>query len=419
MKKILWFSNLVFSETTIKSSGTWLNAMGWALASREDVQLINISQARVQTVSRVDCGKILQWVVPYEKLRRNGLPSKLTMKGIADVVSVVQPDLIHVWGTENYWGLLTARKLLTQPALLDMQGIKYAIAPKMMGDLTFSEILKCISVKEFLRPSSFFFCSQANFEKGRRFEEEIIQGHRFVAVQSNWVRAHVEAVSQASQIFPTRILLRHEFMEAPPWQVKQKSDSPVIFTPSGCSIPYKGLHVLLRALAILKKTYSCIRLVVGGALPQAGIRRSGYERWLLREVNRLNLSENVFFLGSLSAQEIIHQFNLASVAVIPSFIESYSLSLAEAMVAGVPVVVSYAGAMPELAEEDKSALFFPSGDAVMCACRIKELLESPNLSMRLSVNARQVGRLRHNPSDVVKRQLEIYDAILDPTPCCL
>ncbi|NLJ01217.1 MAG: glycosyltransferase family 1 protein, partial [Bacteroidales bacterium] len=42
-RKILWFSGAQFSEDKIKTTGTWLIAMGIALAKSEDIELYNVT----------------------------------------------------------------------------------------------------------------------------------------------------------------------------------------------------------------------------------------------------------------------------------------------------------------------------------------------------------------------------------------
>lgn len=412
MTKILWFSNHVFRDCPDKATGTWLGAMGRALAESGEFELVNVSHGKVRSPQKADCDKVSQWLVPVGSVGVDGLPSKKIVDGIAEIVSAEHPDLIHVWGTENYWGLLTARKMLPQPALLDMQGIKYAIAPHMMGGLSVKEAFECVGIKELLRPSCSFFCQQWKFKKARKYESEIIKGHKFIAFQSEWVRAHVESLNATGSLFPTRMMLRRNFVESQPWVAKNFGTSPVIFTSNSDPTPYKGLHVLLRAVAILRETYPDICLKIGGAQIQRGIRKCGYIRWLIREIRRLGLQGNVIFLGALDAQEMVAQFYSSSVVVIPSFIESYSLALAEAMAVGVPLVVSYAGGMPELASPDKTALFFSPGDEVMCAYQIQRFLISPILSVQLSKAAREIGLRRNDSREVLDRQIEIYREVI-------
>jgi glycosyltransferase involved in cell wall biosynthesis len=411
MKKILWLSNFRFSKDANRSTGTWLEAMGIAIARTNECQLFNITHGKVKKTEQADCGPIRQWVVPYAPSHMDGLPRREIVSDIQRIVAELRPDLIHVWGTENYWGLLTARNLLPFPSLLEIQGLKYAIAPKMLGELTFFEILRCIGLKECIRPSYSIIAGQAQFKRATLFENEIIKGHSCIAVPSEWAKAHVEFVNPTCRLFPTRMMLRTEFTDSKPWQLCA-DHPPTLFTSSSGSVPYKGLHVLLRAVFLLKKEFPKIRLNVGGAHIQKGFRRSGYARWLLREVQSLGISDNVRFLGPLAANEIVEQLHQTSVSVIPSFIESYSVALAESLAVGVPTVASYAGAMPEFAVDGVSALFFPSGDETMCARRIRKILLSPSVAVELSLNARQVGLLRYNPPAVLNRQLEIYNEVM-------
>jgi glycosyltransferase involved in cell wall biosynthesis len=408
MKKVLWLCNHAFRDVPDRATGTWLSAMGRAVAASGEYEVTNISQARLRRTIRSDSGAIRQWLVPFERLSRDGLPSRRTVRSIQRIADEIGPDLVHVWGVENYWGLLTARRLLTPPALLDMQGIKHAIAPRMTGGLSAREILGCLSVKEVLRPRSSILAEKAAFAAWRGREIEIVRGHRFVACQSDWVRAHVTAIRPEGQLFAAAIMLRPEFMDAPTWQPHGGARAPAIFTLASLSAPYKGLHVVLRATAILRAAFPGIRLTVcAGGMP-SGFRRSGYARWLLREMSCLNVGDCVTFLDPLDARGLVAQMLQADAVVIPSFVESYSLALAEAMAAGTPLVVSYAGAMPELARDGESALFFSPGDETMCAWQIRRIVASPELARELSANARCASRKRHEPGEVLGRQLETY-----------
>jgi len=411
VKKILWLSNFRFRKDASRATGTWLEAMGKAIACTSGYQLFNIACGLVKKTEKRDFDAIRQWVVPYAPNFKNELPRRTVVSDIQRIVETLRPDIIHVWGTENYWGLLTARNLLPFPSLLEIQGLKYAIAPKMLGELTFFEALRCTGLKECIRPSHSILSGQTQFIRAGRFEHEIIKGHSCIAVPSEWAKTHVEFVNPAGRLFRSRMMLRPEFTDSKPWQF-HAGHPPTLFTSSSGSAPYKGLHILLRAIALLKKDFPEIRLNVGGTHIQKGIRRGGYASWILREVQRLGINDNVRFLGPLAAKEIVEQLHQTHVVVNPSFIESYSMALAESLAVGVPTVVSYAGAMPEFAVDGVSALFFPPGDETICARQIKRILLSPSVAAQLSLNARQTGLLRYDPSAVLKRQLEIYNEVM-------
>lgn len=415
MKKTLWFCNRPIEETDDRRDGTWFTAMAKSLVVASEVQLAIIGQAKVQKLGPYGHGSIPQWVVPYESLGRDGLPSRKTIKGIQRVVDEIKPDLIHVWGVENYWGLLTARGILSSAAVLEIQGIKYVAERVYYGGLSMTERMCCIGPLEILRPSCSLFMGKRRFERWGRFEEEMILKHKYISTQSDWVRAHILKINPSSTLFNTGIMLRREFFNTPAWTSQQRQDpsAPLLFASSSGVAAYKGLHVLMRAVAILKRKYPGIILNVAGDIMKKGIRQSGYARWLQREARRIEISENIRWLGPLDANGIIQEFHKASAVVIPSFVETYSLAMAEAMVLGVPVVASYVGAMPELARDRESALFFPPGDEVACACQLGKIIGDRKLADRLSQNARQTGLLRNAPDEVVTRQITIYNKILE------
>jgi len=413
MKTILWLCNRPLEETQDRRDGTWFTAMARALVESGKIRIAIVSQAKVKGITRRDFGDINQWVVPYESLDRNGLPSGRTVDGIKQVANKINPDLIHVWGTENYWGLLTARGLLKAPSILEIQGLKYLCADVYYGGLSLIELIRHMGPLEILRPGSSLIFGKLRFKRWGKLEKEMILLHKNISTQSDWVRMHIKSLHPDCVLFETGIMLRKEFYSAKPWSPQGSCDldAPSVFASSSGAVAYKGLHVLMKAIAILKKKYPRIVLNIAGDIMKEGIRKNCYTRWLRAESIKLGMLDNIHFLGPLDANGIIQQFYRSAVVVIPSFIETYSLALAEAMFLGVPAVVSNAGAMPELASDNKSALFFPIGDASACALQIERILSGQDLAEGLSQNAREVGLSRNNRRSVLKRQMEIYNDI--------
>lgn len=143
-----------------------------------------------------------------------------------------------------------------------------------------------------------------------------------------------------------------------------------------------------------------------------GLRQDGYSKWLKKRIKLLGIDENVTWLGSLDAANLILQMHKANVVVVPSFVESYCLAFDEALTVGVPTVVSFAGAMPELATHEKSALYFPPGDAVMCANAIEKVFLDCEYATELSWNAYSEKKIK-TKSNVALSQLASYRKIID------
>lgn len=410
--KVLWLCLFPFTNQSMRSTGTWLGTMIEALLQKEEIELYCVAFAKVNEYERRDCNGLTQWVIPHEKPNSKGLPSDRTIEFIKNLEREIEPDLIHVWGTESFWGMLLARRILTTPSLLDIQGILGAISRVFYGGLTNKELFQCIGLKEILRPNSFVYFTKRTFEKRAKYENFIISNFSNISVQSDWVKSYIKHQNPETRIFHTGFILREEFYESEPWAFSAHR-APVVFTSSSGLITYKGLHVLFRAIAVLKQKFPDIQLRIGGRIQYGRYKfiRGGYAAWLQKEARRLGIEDSIVWLGGINASEIVRELHMAQVVAIPSFVESFCLALAEAMVVGVPSVASFAGAIPELGKHNESVLYFPVGDHMACAWQIERLLTDKTLVNVISENARRIGMERNDKTTVTNIQLDIYRQI--------
>ena len=102
----------------------------------------------------------------------------------------------------------------------------------------------------------------------------------------------------------------------------------------------------------------------------------------------------------------------SQVFVAPSLIENSSNSLAEAMLAGVPCIVSLAGGMISMVKDQTTALCFPPGDYAMLAECLRMLFLDPVLAKRLAANAQVIAHMRHDPLRVGQTLVSIYGAVI-------
>lgn len=406
-KKILWLSNFRFSKSKSNGSGTWIEAMGFGMLSHKEYEIYNITIGSADSPTKEVVNGITQWTIPIKELvRRNliSLPSAAVIDFIVRTVNDISPDLIHVWGSERFWGLLTARKILNYPALLEMQGIPSAMTPYLAGCLTEKEIASCNGIKEMLRPELSIKAQQEQYKSSEKLEREIWAGHKFIDYQSDWVKAYILPWVESAKLYKTRMLLRRDFVESIPWEYKPGNH--VVFTTCGWSAN-KGLHTLVRACGLLKRIFPDITLRIAGHF-QSGIRRNGYTKWVMKEIERQQI--NAIYLDALCPNEIIQEMHKAAVFVNPSFIESYSISLAEGMAVGCPCVASYTGAMPEVGGD--ACLYFPIGDIGLCAERIRHVFDCGERISDLSRRSRLRSMDMHNIGAGISRQCEIYDDVL-------
>ncbi len=201
--------------------------------------------------------------------------------------------------------------------------------------------------------------------------------------------SQVKAVNANAHLFKVDRPLRQAFYVSGSWQPTQ---SPVVLCSAAYSLPFKGLHVAVRAIEVLRRRIPDVRLRIAGAHQRSGVRQDGYVRWINAVVRKLRLDDSVEWLGPLAAEPMAAELRSASAVVVPTFIESYCVALVEAMQIGTPTVTSYTGGTAYLGKDEDSCLFFPPGDELMCAFQLERLLTDGDLARKLSDRARSHHR---------------------------
>jgi glycosyltransferase involved in cell wall biosynthesis len=160
----------------------------------------------------------------------------------------------------------------------------------------------------------------------------------------------------------------------------------VVFA-SGRAMPYKGIPVLIQAAALMAQTDPEVHFAYAGDGPA----REEFER----EVRSLGLNRFHFLGKRTDTAELLCS---ATVAVVPSvWAEAFGLTVVEAMAAGVPVVASAVGGIPELVDPDVTGILVPPGDAAALADALRRLIQDPALREQMGGKARAaaVARFSH------------------------
>jgi glycosyltransferase involved in cell wall biosynthesis len=137
----------------------------------------------------------------------------------------------------------------------------------------------------------------------------------------------------------------------------------------------------------------------------------GPERERLEAESRsLDLGGRVHFAGQIS--DVKPYYAAADLLVLPSHSEGSPYVLLEAMAAEVAIVATSVGGVPEMVEDEESALLVPPRDPRAMAAGIIRILKDAELARRLTGNASVLIATRYSPETYVSSLVEIYRQII-------
>jgi len=343
-------------------------------------------------------------------------PSCKTFAQCESIIDDFKPDIIHVHGTEHFYGLLGSENRVKVPIVISIQGLIHDYSKYYFSGLSLPELWRAHSLYELLRSTG--LVHQRNYWRHQAaMERRIITGNRYFIGRTLWDRAHIRALNANARYFHCDELVRPAFYDAR--RDSSAIDRHTMFVPTGC-YPIKGLHVALRAASILKKDFPDLLVRVPDTpffKKQHWVKRlyceSGYSRYLRQLIADLGLEACVQPLGILNGEEMADQLARAHVMVLPSFIENSPNSLVEAMLVGTPTVVSFVGGIPSMVTDGISSLCYPSGDDAVLAECVREIFNNDDLAARITRAASDVAIERNSKVKITKKMLEIYREVYE------
>lgn len=131
------------------------------------------------------------------------------------------------------------------------------------------------------------------------------------------------------------------------------TDKVIVYT--GRLVENKGVKELLLAFESVVERHDDLKLLIVGGQSYSNNNKDKYVQELDDIASRM--PEKVIFTGYVDYTCIVDYLKLSTIAVVPSICnESFSLSTLEAMAAGLPVIVSDAGGMLEVIDEESGVV---------------------------------------------------------------
>lgn len=165
---------------------------------------------------------------------------------------------------------------------------------------------------------------------------------------------------------------------------------------------YKGVHVTIEALSILKdKGLTATLSVIGRGPPE-------YERMLREHAGNCDVAEYVRFLGKIPHGELSEHYQQHDIFLFPSLWEEpFGLTHLEAMACGTPVISTTCGGPGEFLDDGHNALTFEPGNAPQLADKIRLLIDDSQKRRFLAIEGRQKVE-NHFTTERYARDLEEF-----------
>lgn len=127
-------------------------------------------------------------------------------------------------------------------------------------------------------------------------------------------------------------------------------------------------------------------------------------------INKVNLSGKIFLVGSmLEASSLLKAFDIF---VLPSAKEGFPYVILEAMAAGLPIVATSVGAIPEMIENEKSGLLVPPRNPDLLRSAILKILKDRNLRFSLGKGAEMEFSQKFSKEKMISEIQNLYNQLL-------
>lgn len=396
----------------LKSSGGWIASMLNSLVTIDSIKAIKILSVCNGKKMESQVGKVM-----FSQLQANNIISDYDDRLstlIKKEISVFEPDIIDIQGTEFFLGNAVFQAVTNIPIVFTLQGLVSEIWKKYLNDLAVHDIIRQRSLRSIILRDT-VVNRQKQYKRRGENEVFLLRNTKYVIGRTDWDRTHSLKINPSLEYFHCNRNLRQIFYEHQ-WD-RNEINKFQLFTTQA-HYPIKGLHILLEALYYLKREFPLVKLVVGGkSIVPRNLRerllQSQYDLYLLKIIKKLGLQQNIQFTGWISAREVVSFLKKTHVFVCPSLMENSPNSVAEAQVIGVPTVASAVGGVPSYITDNHSGLLYNNNDSGLLANRIKQIFLSDSLAVRLSSNSRKECETRHDIGKNAARLFEIYTAILN------
>ena len=394
-----------------KQGGSWVDASAEHLLSESPgISLTNLAIGG-EDRETVDPATGIRYVEYSGVKKTRGARADGDVEKWKAVLRKYPCELIELFGTEfsNGLDIMEAANALGIPAVVYMQGVVGSFIEHPFGHFSYRELNKGASA--FSRFKALRYRQDyLDYVRQTPYENEIIARCQGVIVDNRWCVKSLGLRQNDPRVLRQNLPVAGTFLSGR-WEIGN-IERHSVFTVAGRT-PYKGLHILLKALLIVREAYPDVKLRIPGQMEgSSALRQPPYVDYISRFIRKNGLEKNITFLGQLDSEGMKENILRCNAYVMPSCIENHSSSLREAMYLGAPCATSEVGSITETAANGHNSLTYRFEEYCQLAMNIIEIFSDDALAVKLGNNAYADIRKAY-PQDVIGKQLlEAYQKVL-------
>ncbi len=415
---ILWFANTPCSATerlrTGYYAGGWLSSLEKQLSESDEINLNVVFYHNVK-LDPFKHNKTLFFPIFREtkrskfsrlmhRLFTRRLKDTSEIPLLLDVINKVKPDLIHIHGTEENFGMI--QRYVKIPVVISLQGIMNPYLKMFYAGIPRNVSNKYLSFKDRVIGKSFSKVYKDYLFRAKR-EQEILSDSKFIIGRTKWDKRVTNVLAPKAKYYIGQELLRDEFYQNKWDKIGLERKIKLVTVTSGAL--YKGIETIFRTAYILKNTSQ-----LDFEWNIIGINRSSPVLKIILNWFRCSLLDlNINVLGRKNASEMIKEMINSDIFCFVSHIENSPNSLCEAMILGMPVISTNCGGISSLLRDGEEGILVQSGDSYSFAGAIIELINNQENQVLFSAEARKTALKRHQIQTVKEEYLNIYRDIIN------
>lgn len=234
-----------------------------------------------------------------------------------------------------------------------------------------------------------------------------------VIVNSNYMKNHVQGLFglpfDKINVIPNGINLTNFNGVDRDYDFRRQyaMDNEKIILYVGRLVYEKGVQHLISAMPKILENYHDAKLIIAG--------KGGMLDELKGQAEAMGLSNKVYFTGYLNSKQVQKMYKCADVAVFPSTYEPFGIVALEAMLAGVPTVVSDIGGLNEIVDHGVNGMKSYAGNSNSIADSVISLLYDKQLATNISKKAKQKVKEEFNWNKIAQDTHYIYEQAICKT----